>query len=62
LGIGHIELYASQRVSMVDYFRSAFGFAATARKQTEDADSTLVATEFLDQHGDGVADIAFILH
>ncbi|MFC6016180.1 4-hydroxyphenylpyruvate dioxygenase [Plantactinospora solaniradicis] len=74
LRIGHIELYSSDRASLVNYFSTAFGFAEVAYARAESAESTLlecgdvllmvtegaIATEFLDRHGDGVADIAFV--
>ncbi|HTJ37184.1 MAG TPA: VOC family protein, partial [Dactylosporangium sp.] len=74
LGIGHIEIYTGDRASLVDYFVSAFDFTDVAWVRTDDAQSSLleggdlrllvtegpVAAEYLDRHGDGVADIAFL--
>jgi 4-hydroxymandelate synthase len=74
LRIGHIEIYTTDRESLVDYFVSALDFADVARSRTDFAESSLlesgdvrvlvtegsVAAEFLERHGDGVADIAFI--
>jgi 4-hydroxymandelate synthase len=74
LRIGHIELYANDRRAVVDYFVSAMDFTDVAHARTPDAESSLlergdvrlivtegpVAAEFLERHGDGVADIAFI--
>ncbi|WP_426513742.1 4-hydroxyphenylpyruvate dioxygenase [Dactylosporangium sp. McL0621] len=74
LRIGHIELYATEREELVDYFVSALDFADMARARSSRAESSLlqrgdvrlivtegdVAAEFLERHGDGVADIAFI--
>jgi 4-hydroxymandelate synthase len=74
LRIGHIEIYTTDRASLVDYFVSALDFTDVARACPTGAESSLlergdvrlivtegpVAAEFLEQHGDGVADIAFI--
>ena len=79
LRIGYIEIYASDRGSLVKYFSSALGFAETAHARTRSGGSTLLgstllqrgdvrlivsdgaATEdFLERHGDGVADVAFV--
>ena len=74
LRIGHIEMYTSDRESFADYFVSALGFADVARVRTTRGESSLLelgdvrlivtegpaAAEYLERHGDGVADIAFI--
>lgn len=70
--IEYVELYTSDQKSTVDYFVSQFGFTAVAESAADDAHSVLLrqggvrlvvtngrATyRFLDDHGDGVADIA----
>ncbi len=72
--IGHIEVYATDRPAVVDYFASSFGLAVRAHAPSETAHSTLLelgdvrlvvtagaeAAGFLEKHGDGVADIAFV--
>ena len=74
LRIGHIELYTNDRKALVDYFTTAFGFTDRTWVRGSDAQSSLleggdirllitegrVAAEFLERHGEGVADIAFI--
>ncbi|GAA4253475.1 4-hydroxyphenylpyruvate dioxygenase [Dactylosporangium darangshiense] len=74
LRIGHIEIYTSDRESLVDYFATALDFAHVARARTGNAESSLlergdvrlvvtegpIAAEFLERHGDGVADIAYL--
>ncbi|GAA4263739.1 4-hydroxyphenylpyruvate dioxygenase [Dactylosporangium darangshiense] len=74
LSIGHIEIYTGDRASLVDYFVSALDLTDVAWVRTDDAQSSLleggdvrllvtegpIAAEYLDRHGDGVADIAFI--
>ncbi|MFD7237408.1 4-hydroxyphenylpyruvate dioxygenase [Streptomyces syringium] len=71
--VEYIELYASDQKTTVDYFVSSFGFAEAARASADGKDSVLLrqggvqlviasgpATEdFLAEHGDGIADIAF---
>ncbi len=71
-GIEYVELYANDRLSVVDYFTAAMGFAQIAEAADHDRDSALLrqgeaqlvvsagpATRaFLDAHGDGVADVA----
>ncbi|MEW2079283.1 4-hydroxyphenylpyruvate dioxygenase [Streptomyces sp. NPDC013433] len=71
--IEYIELYASDWKCTVDYFVSSFGFTEAGRSTAGGKDSVLLrqggvqlvvtsgpATEdFLAQHGDGIADIAF---
>jgi 4-hydroxymandelate synthase len=74
LRIGHIEVYATDRPAVVDYFTSSCGLAVRAHAPSENAHSTLLergdvrlivtggadASGFLEEHGDGVADIAFV--
>jgi 4-hydroxymandelate synthase len=71
--IEHVELYASDEQAVAEYFVSSFGFAQIANSVSDERSSVLLqqgavrlvvtggrATEaFLDQHGDGIADIAF---
>jgi 4-hydroxymandelate synthase len=71
--IAYIELYTGDQESAVDYFVSSFGFRAVAESGDPVKHSMLlrqgtvrlVVTEgsstrdFLDAHGDGIADIAF---
>ncbi|MFF5307049.1 VOC family protein [Streptomyces sp. NPDC013161] len=70
--IAYVELYAKDKQSAVDYFVSALGFACVADSVGPDRSSVLLrqgavhlivtsgpATwKFLDNHGDGIADIA----
>jgi 4-hydroxymandelate synthase len=70
--IAYVELYAKDKQSAVDYFVSALGFACVADSVGSDRSSVLLrqgavhlivtsgpATwKFLDNHGDGIADIA----
>lgn len=70
--IEYIELYAGDEQAAVEYFVSSFGFTRIAESAGEDAHSTLLrqgsaqlvvtagrgTEEFLESHGDGVADIA----
>jgi 4-hydroxymandelate synthase len=72
--IDYLELYTSDKKSITDYFVSAFGFHETAHTRDDIADSTLlrqgdiclvvtagpVTEEFLEEYGDGIADIAFV--
>jgi 4-hydroxymandelate synthase len=74
LRIGHIEVYAADQPAAVDYFASSCGLAVRAHALSEHAHSTLLergdfrlivtggidAAGFLEEHGDGVADIAFV--
>lgn len=74
LRIGHIEIYAADRASVVDYFASSFGLSVHAHAISEMGHSTLLrggdvrlvvtagpeAADFLERHGDGVADITFV--
>ncbi|GAA3200021.1 4-hydroxyphenylpyruvate dioxygenase [Dactylosporangium siamense] len=74
LRIGHIEMYAADRPSAVDYFVSAFNFTDVAHARTAGAESSLLecgdvrlivtdgpsTAEFIERHGDGIADIAFV--
>jgi 4-hydroxymandelate synthase len=70
--IDYVELYVTDRQSAVDYFVSAFGFTPVAESVSHDQNSALLqqgsvqllvtagraTQEFLDTHGDGIADIA----
>ncbi|WP_405620840.1 4-hydroxyphenylpyruvate dioxygenase [Streptomyces sp. NBC_01511] len=70
--VAYIELYTSNRKSVVDYFVSSMGFTQTAESVGVDRSSALLrqgtvqlivttgpATwKFLSSHGDGIADIA----
>jgi 4-hydroxymandelate synthase len=71
--IEYVELYVSDERATVDYFVSSFGFARVAESAGEGSHSSLLrqgtvqlvvtagagTREFLEAHGDGVADIAF---
>jgi 4-hydroxymandelate synthase len=71
--IEYIELYASDMTSTVDYFVSSFGFTPMAEYAGDDSRSALLrhgtvqlvvtagrgTEEFIEAHGDGIADIAF---
>jgi 4-hydroxymandelate synthase len=71
--IEYVEIYASDERSAVEYFVSSFGFARVAECAGGGAHSSLLrqgavqlvitagrgTEEFLEAHGDGVADIAF---
>jgi 4-hydroxymandelate synthase len=70
--VEYVELYASDKQSTADYFISSLGFTQIAESADGDRDSVLLrqgdaqlivtsgpgTEEFLDAHGDGVADIA----
>ncbi|SCF97905.1 4-hydroxyphenylpyruvate dioxygenase [Streptomyces sp. Ncost-T10-10d] len=70
--IAYVELFATDKVSAVDYFVSALGFTRVADSVETDRSSVLLCQgqtrlvvtsgrgiwKFLDQHGDGIADIA----
>ncbi|MGY4927220.1 4-hydroxyphenylpyruvate dioxygenase [Streptomyces sp. 900105755] len=70
--IAYVELYARDKVSTVDYFVSAMGFRRVADCVQFDRSSVLLRqgdmhvvvtsgwgiSKFLDEHGDGIADIA----
>jgi 4-hydroxymandelate synthase len=70
--IAYVELYTRNKVSTVDYFVAAMGFTRVADSVEVDRSSVLLRQgevqliitsgrgiwEFLDEHGDGVADIA----
>lgn len=70
--IAHVEMYTRDKVSAVDYFVSAMGFTWVADSVEVDRSSALLRQgdvhlvvttgrgvwKFLDQHGDGIADIA----
>jgi 4-hydroxymandelate synthase len=71
--IAYVELFASDAVPAVDYFVSALGFTRVADSVEIDRSSILLSQgdvrlvvtsgrgiwKFLDNHGDGIADIAF---
>jgi 4-hydroxymandelate synthase len=71
--IAYAELYTSDERSAVDYFASSFGFTRVAETSGGDSHSSLLrqgtaqlivtagaeTEEFLEAHGDGIADIAF---
>lgn len=71
--IEYVELYTSDERSAVEYFASSFGFARVAESAGAGSHSSLLrqgtvqlvitagrgTEEFLEAHGDGVADIAF---
>ncbi|QUW84577.1 4-hydroxyphenylpyruvate dioxygenase [Streptomyces mirabilis] len=73
-GIAYVELYTLEKKATVDYFQSLFGFTTVAHAVTPEADSSVlrqgdvqlvvtagpVTRDFLDEHGDGIADIAFL--
>lgn len=70
--IDFVEIYASDELSVVEYFVSSFGFARVAESAADGSRSSLLrqgdvqliitagrgTEEFLEAHGDGVADIA----
>jgi len=72
--IGYVELYAGDEQSAVDYFVTSLGFSRKAECGSAGSRSSLLtrgsvrlivtggpATEgFLDAHGEGIADIAFV--
>jgi 4-hydroxymandelate synthase len=74
LRIGHIEICAADRAAVVDYFASSFGLSILAHAVSATGHSTLLSgggvrlvvtggpevAGFLERHGDGVADIAFV--
>ncbi len=71
--IEYVELYSADERSAVEYFESSFGFTRVAESVGEGSRSSLLqqgsvrlvvtvgrgTEEFLEAHGDGVADIAF---
>jgi 4-hydroxymandelate synthase len=71
--IEYVELYTSDMPSVVDYFVSSFGFTPMAESMAEGSRSLLLrhgtvqlvvtagreTEEFIEAHGDGIADIAF---
>src|ERR1700684_3229870 len=71
-GIEYVELYASDKLSVVDYFTRALGFTYLAESTDHGQESALLrqgeaqlivtagpgTRTFLDAHGDGIADIA----
>lgn len=70
--IEYVELYTADRESALDYLVRSLGFTPAAESSTKDASSTLLrqggvrlvltsgprTADFLDAHGDGIADIA----
>src|SRR5215469_12490167 len=72
--IAYVELYASDERATAEYFVSCWGFtqvaACTAARSSSvllrQGTAQLIVTggpdtqEFLEEHGDGVADIAFV--
>jgi 4-hydroxymandelate synthase len=73
LDVEYVELYTSDHRSALHYFTSSFGFTRVAESADHGRTSTLLrqgpvqlvltagagTEDFLDTHGDGVADIAF---
>jgi 4-hydroxymandelate synthase len=73
LDVEYVEFYASDEPSAVEYFVSSFGLTRIAESGDRGSHSSLLrqgavqiivtagqaAEEFLDAHGDGIADIAF---
>src|SRR5580692_5121843 len=71
--IEYVELYTRDMPSVVDYFVSSFGFTPMAESMAEGSRSLLLrhgtvqlvvtagreTEEFIEAHGDGIADIAF---
>jgi 4-hydroxymandelate synthase len=71
--IEYVELYTSDMPSAIDYFVSSFGFTPMAESFDEGTRSSLLrhgtvqlvvtagpgTEEFIEAHGDGIADIAF---
>ncbi|MFE9421945.1 4-hydroxyphenylpyruvate dioxygenase [Kitasatospora sp. NPDC006697] len=71
-GIEYVELYAGDQNSAVELLEGEFGFTRIARTETADMDSVLLRQggvqilvtsgpgtwKFLEEHGDGIADIA----
>lgn len=71
--IEYVEIYASDERAVVEYFASSFGFAQVAESVGDRSHSWLLrqgsvqivvtagrgTEEFLEAHGDGIADIAF---
>src|SRR5512146_3507335 len=71
--IEYVELYASDMPSAVDYFASSLGFTPMAEYAGDGSRSSLLrhgtvqlvvtagrgTEEFIEAHGDGIADIAF---
>jgi 4-hydroxymandelate synthase len=72
-GIAYLELYAHDREAVAGYFTESFGFAVAATSEEPGRSVTLLrqgtvqlavssgpdTAEFVEEHGDGVADIAF---
>lgn len=71
--VAYIEMYAIDKDAVVEYFVSSMGFTRVAKSASLHSNSTLLqqrdvrfivtggptAVDFLDVHGDGIADIAF---
>lgn len=71
--IEYVELYTSDMPSVVDYFVSSFGFTRMAECEGDGSRSSLLrhgtvqlvvtagrgTEEFIEAHGDGIADVAF---
>lgn len=71
--IEYVDLYTSDMLSTIDYFVSSFGFTRMAESVGEGTRSSLLrhgtvqlivtagpgTEEFIEAHGDGIADIAF---
>jgi 4-hydroxymandelate synthase len=71
--VEYVELYTSDMQSAVDYFASSFGFTRMAESASGGSRSSLLrhgtvqlvvtagrgTEEFIEAHGDGIADIAF---
>ncbi|MBV9380513.1 MAG: VOC family protein, partial [Streptosporangiaceae bacterium] len=71
--IEYVELYTSDEPSAVQYFVSSFGFTRIAESSDDGAHSSLLrqgavqvivtsgrgTEEFLEAHGEGIADVAF---
>ena len=72
--IAYVELYTRNKITAVDYFVSAMGFARVADSVEVDRSSVLLVQgevrlvvtsgrgvwRFLDEHGEGVADVAMV--
>ncbi|NUR62200.1 MAG: 4-hydroxyphenylpyruvate dioxygenase [Catenulispora sp.] len=71
--IDYVELYTENRKPTIEYFVSSFGFTEAADCVDDDRHSTMLChgdmrlmvtsgaatAEYLEEHGDGIADIAF---
>ncbi|MCW6009501.1 4-hydroxyphenylpyruvate dioxygenase [Micromonospora sp. CPCC 205371] len=70
--IAFVELYTNERKTVVEYLSGALGFGVVAESADDESDSVLLrqgqmqvmvtagprTTQFLEAHGDGIADIA----